>query len=508
MRRLMVLLGCVTYTLLSVCAGYGAPPRLSVVTKPARTVARGSAAGPIQRPSQVGGASAARRQLTVRVRDEAGAASPGAQVYHDGTYVGRTGDEGSIVVEDIMIGDQLSALYQVYEHPSPKGHHDLDGGSDWAWRVYRTTVRIADDGQPQLFEVEDINRIQELTVRSDQPLVGFHVVVCVEWDADSRYMADLRQGLEKASALLYDVGDGQLVWEVIEISDDRSHWADCDLRILASNQEWPRAYLWGITGGEGMHITMGRHFNGVSPDRGRWAWEDAFRTMVHEFGHYGLGLHDEYVDARRDPFASHSPDPDLTSEEKYASIMRDPLDTTELGSRMDPLYPNGTPTLHHAKTKGESPWETVLRRFRDPVSPARWTLRSPLERGVILPGPEAIPVDDWMRVHVNDHDTGACPPFGVEVAYAESGAAASDAEVRVDRTSSCLPSLKQGKADQWGRIAIYGAHPGDTVIVRQGRSSARIKVSCSDALSAGRGTAAPAAASASIQDPRDLWVTR
>jgi hypothetical protein len=486
MRRLAVLPGCVMYILLSVCASYGAAPPLILVTEPTQAMTGISLAGLTQRSSGAGAASAIGRNVTVRVRDEAGVARAGAKVYHNGRYVGRTGDEGSIVVEDVAIGDQLAALYQVHEQPSPKGHHDLDGSSDWAWRVYQTSVRIDDDGIPQPFEVDGVSVIQELTVRRDQPLVGFHVVACLEWDADPFYLADLRQGLEKASALLYDVGDGQFFWEVIEISDDRVHWADCDMRFLASNQVWPKAYVWGITEGEGMHITMGRHFNGVSPDRGRWAWEDGSRTIVHEFGHYGLGLHDEYLDARGNLFPSYTLELDLTSEEKYASIMRDPLNATELGSRMDPHYPrgytasDGVSTLQHAETKGESPWETVLRRFRDPVNPARWTLGSPVERGTILRGPHAIPVSDWMKVYVNDHDAGACPPFETKVAYAETRAAASDAEVWVERLSS-LPNLRQGKTDRWGRITIYGARPGDTVMLRKGRFSAAVTVSCSEA---------------------------
>jgi hypothetical protein len=487
MRRLAVLLGCVMYILLSVCAGNGTAPALAVEVGPALPWVGNSAEGREQdsRSPVAGGVFGTRADVTVRVRDEAGVASAGAKVYHNGRYVGRTSDEGFIAAEDVMMGDQLAALHQVYEHGTAKGDHDLDGSGNWAWRVYQTNVRIADDGRPELFRVEDVSIVQDLVVRQEQPLVGFHVLACLEWDADPSYLAELRQGLEKASALLYDVGDGQFLWEVIEISDDRVHWADCDLHILASNQEWPRAYVRGISQGKGSHIIMGRHYDCVSSGKGRWTWDGAAGAIVHEFGHYGLGLHDEYLDARGDALASQSPDPDATSEDAYASIMRDPFHPSELGSRMDPHYPHDIQSLHHAKTNGESPWETVLRRFRDPVNPARWTLRSPVERGAIVQGPDAIPVGDWIKVHVNDQDTGACPTFRIEAAYTESGAAARDAEVWVEHASSSLPALRQGKTDQWGAIVIYGAHPGDTVIVRKGRSSAEITVKCSRVLSEG-----------------------
>ncbi|MBC7261906.1 MAG: fibronectin type III domain-containing protein, partial [Chloroflexi bacterium] len=161
------------------------------------------------------------KDVTVRVRDESAANKSGAKVYMNGNYLGVTGGSGIITAPDVLIGDQLAALYKVYERSSPKDYHDLGSTSDWAWRVYLTNVRIANDGTPQLFEVSDINAEQVLTVRKNQPLIGMHVLAVVEWDANDAYMADLRQGLESASAYLYDVTDGQFFWEVIEIRDNR-----------------------------------------------------------------------------------------------------------------------------------------------------------------------------------------------------------------------------------------------------------------------------------------------
>lgn len=496
MRRLVVVLGCVMYILLSVCAGNGPAPVLAVEVgwvlpcvgdsaAELRDLPTGGGREQDSRSPVASGVSGTRPAVTIRVRDEAGVASAGARLYHNGRYVGRTNDEGLMVVQDVMMGDQLAALHQVHEQPIPKKYHDFDGSRDWAWRVYQTNVRIADDGRPELFRVQDASIVQDLVVRKEQPLVGFHVLACLEWDADSCYLAEIRQGLENASALLYDVGDGQFFLEVIEISDDRAQWADCDLHILASNDEWPRAYVQGSSQGEGEHIIVGRHYDGVSSGKGKWTWETASHTIVHEFGHYGLGLHDEYLDARGDALTSQSPDPDAVSADGYSSIMKDSPHATELGSRMDPHYPHDIQSFHQAKTGGESPWETVLRHFRDPVKPARWTLRSPVERGAIVQGPDAIPVDDWIRVHITDQDTGSCPPFTIRVAYTASGAAAAEAEVWVERASSSLPGLRQGKTDQWGGIDIYGAHPGDRVVVRKGCSSAVVTVSCSRVPSEG-----------------------
>ncbi|MGB9578101.1 MAG: FG-GAP-like repeat-containing protein, partial [Halothiobacillaceae bacterium] len=236
------------------------------------------------------------KDVTVRVRDESAANKSGARVYMNGDYLGLTGADGTITAPDVLIGDQLAALYKVYEKSSSKGYHDLGSTSDWAWRVYLTNVSIANDGTPQLFEVNNINTEQVLTVRKNQPLVGMHVLVSVEWDANSMYLDGLRQGLESASAYLYDVGDGQFFWEVIEIRDNRSRWAEADIRIHASNQVWPCADVWGITAGTDAHIYMGRYFDGNSSNTGEWIYSNGFRTFIHEFGHYGLGLWDEYLD--------------------------------------------------------------------------------------------------------------------------------------------------------------------------------------------------------------------
>jgi len=426
------------------------------------------------------------REVIVRVRDEAGTERAGARVYHGGSYVGLTDEEGIISVEEVRTGDELAALFQAYERPSRKAHHDLDGSGNWAWRVYQTSVSITDEGRPELFEVTDSTRIQELTVRRDQPLIGFHMVVCVEWDADSSYMSDLRRGLEKASALLYDVCDGQFFWEVIEIFDNRPDPAGCDMFISASNQQWPRGHMAGITMGQSTHMMMGRHFNGKNSNSGDWASNNGYRGMLHEFGHYGLGLWDEYPESQGKKSAPHAARLHTTSENACTSIMNDPYHTTGLCSRADPNYQDAAQAEHYVKTRGELTWETLLRRFADTSSPARWVLRSPVERCAIVPGPDAIPVDDWLQMVVTDNDTGACPPFEIQAVDRDSGAPMGEVEVWVDRSSSSLPNLKQGKADEAGRIMIYGAHAGDVVVVRRGSSTAAITVSCPGAVAGAR----------------------
>ena len=64
-------------------------------------------------------------------------------------------------------------------------------------------------------------------------------------------------------------------------------------------------------------------------------------------------------------------------------------ETSELCSTVDPNHKHNTQTQHDFLTGGETTWQTVLRRFADPAAVDRWTLRSPVERGQIVPGPDA-----------------------------------------------------------------------------------------------------------------------
>jgi hypothetical protein len=419
-------------------------------------------------------------KVDVRVVDEAGIGRVGAKVYHNGVLIGVTDDAGILSIDRVRTGDQLAALYPVYERPTPKGRHALGGSTDWAWRIYQSSVTVTPDGTARQHEVRDNSVIQELVVRRVQPLVGFHMVVCIEWDAGFDYIADLRQGLEEASSLLYDVSDGQFFWEVIEILDNCSDLSDCDVHILASNQQWPRGHVGGIIKGQSQHITMGRHFSGGGSSRDSWANPSAYRALVHEFGHYGLGLWDEYPKARGGGAAPNPSDVYPAEANTCESIMNDPYGATGLCSRADPNFEEGLRTQHAAKTQSELTWETVLRRLSDRASPRRWILQSPVERGRVLPGPKDIPVADWMQVHITDQDGEVCPDFKIRVIDEGTGVPMGDAEVQVNLSSSTRPDLYQGRTDASGQILIYGAHAGDEIRASKSSTTAAIVIDCSE----------------------------
>ena len=65
----------------------------------------------------------------------------------------------------------------------------------------------------------------------------------MEWDANTSYLEQLRQGFESASAYLYDATDGQVLFERATMYDNaqQPYWGDADYQIQATNQFVPQA---------------------------------------------------------------------------------------------------------------------------------------------------------------------------------------------------------------------------------------------------------------------------
>ncbi len=431
--------------------------------------------------------------VQVTVKDEFGAVLAGAEVYHKGAFVGVSDAQGHLTLNQAMFGDQLAVLYKVGLHSAGKGSHTLDDTTNWGWRIYRTNIGFDAAGNP-LWDTVDNVYTKTVYVYRFWPLIGMHLVVSVEWDATPAYLADLEQGLREASRFLYDVTDGQFMLEVIEVFDNAVKWGDADIRIYANNQVWPcatagpifwRTPVWGITEDWWAHIHLPPTF------RGSYSQQVGYRTMVHEWGHYGLGLWDEYLDRNGDLTAdAYCNDPSWSStalpEHSRASIMDNDTLSSELCSRIDPAHSHRSNTEHDEETGGESTWETVLRRFRDASVSPKWILRSPDIRGAVMPGPDAIPVPAWVQVHVNDAGTGACGPYRITAADS-LGRPVSGADVWLRPAISKWPvpgdfyditGLYQGKTDASGSIDVLGARPGDTIWVRRYDYSGSTQAQC------------------------------
>ncbi len=81
----------------------------------------------------------------------------------------------------------------------------------------------------------------------------------------------------------------------VTIVDRAAQWTAADIQISAKNIVNPHAFVGGITNDDPAHIIrLGRFWNGSGGDQGNWSAPTGYRTLVHEFSHYALGIYDEY----------------------------------------------------------------------------------------------------------------------------------------------------------------------------------------------------------------------
>jgi hypothetical protein len=446
--------------------------------------------------------------VTVRVENQVAVPLSGAEVYLNGTGQGVTYGGGTRTLHHVLVGDQLAARYLVDHHIADKGYHDwvYAGSGGWSYRIYLTSVNFDNAGNPQMYTVSNTGTTQVLRVRVDNALVGFYVLVSVEWDADAAFLNQLLTGFRSASEYLFDVTDGQMLFEVIEIRDNQSRWSEADYRVYANNQITPNANVGGIWQGSDQHVYVGRYWSGNSANWGAWTQSDGFRTLVHEFGHYGLDLYDEYQNASGgSQGAGCTTDRATTPAAERASFMDSQYSATEACSGLT-LHPHNTNTEQHAQRGGPC-WDTIEDRYDDEQSPYRWFVERPDDRGSVMAGPWGIPVSDWVFAGIRmDADTGVCPPFDTEWVHSNGSPA-----IGFDTWVENGDQLYQGKTvtnttATAGAITILGAHQGDTIRVQQDcgwfcSHSGSAVVNCAAAASST--TAAPLTVA---QDPFGLEV--
>jgi hypothetical protein len=409
--------------------------------------------------------------VTVRVENESGTPLSGAEVYLNQTLQGDTYGNGTRTVYNVLLGDQLSARYLVAQHLAGKGYHNwLHGPNSWSYRTYITSVGFDNTGNPQMQSVSNTGVTQVLRVRKDNAQVAFYVLVSVEWDATTAFLNDLQTGFLSASDYLYDLTDGQMLFEVIDIWDSKARWNEADFRIHASNQVWPHASVGGIWKGTDKHAYMGRFFNGQTSNVGAWTQSDAFRTLIHEFGHYGLDLYDEYLNSSGGKDGQGcTTDRTSTPVNVQASFMDYQYTATEMCSSLT-LHPHNTNTHQHGQN-GAPCWDTVYDRYKDTQSPARWIIERPNDRGSIMAGPTSVPISDWTATRIAGPSTSACAPFNSSWVY-KDGSAALDFDTWVEGggqlyQGKTVSNKPKGVTPTAGVISILGAHNGDTVRVHR-----------------------------------------
>ncbi len=407
----------------------------------------------------------------VQVRDETNQPVPGAEVYRNGILVGSTSSTGTLSVAGLQATDTLVARKRVTEVSTAKESHNQSSNQNWAYRVYITSLDIPDNPDPKPPTVEELGQTPILTVKKSNTLIGFNIVTSMEWDADPADLIDLMLGFTKASSYLYDASDGQMLFERVTLYDNKQQWKNADYRFYADNTIQP--HVGASSSPKAGQITLNNEHRAYFPrDMARrwsyavdssWLNPAAYPVLVHEFGHYGLDLADQY---ERLLWGKATCTKEKPHRETAASIMDTPFEATEFAMRgVNGLWDAECEKTRQWDERHLSDWEIITSRFKDSQSSTpRWSLQSPGKRGGVVPGPSNIPVHQWLPTSERvDEETGACHDYVVWFKDTK-GDPLVNWQVVLNRKSG--GPLRQGETGPGGLIEILGARNGDTITLR------------------------------------------
>ena len=204
--------------------------------------------------------------------------------------------------EPLPIGcTHLAALR--LRHTQPSGKH-----SDPAYWIYTTSWEPG--------ETQPLPATGDIILSDLQPLTLINMVVSLGWTPapNSQVVtpADIREAMQALSHELYDWTEGQMALGPVSINTGGERWAEADIRFLPANDKRPSAFVGGIvkdkleyTGAytDTTYTPAATYFGRLWDGRdafdevnGRWTNPNAYRTIAHEWAHYGLFLYDEYQD--------------------------------------------------------------------------------------------------------------------------------------------------------------------------------------------------------------------
>ena len=204
----------------------------------------------------------------------------------------------------------------------------------------------------------------------------------------------------------------------------------------------------------------------------RWSEADGFRTIVHELGHYALGLYDEYVGSDKKGHYCISHQPDQALDDAGASVMNYQYTTSELSSDdVAALWSEECKqTLQWQRTTasglGQSAWDTVVHRFS---SLGEWQVVPPHEQArsgpISTSWPSSLMAVPAVEVQNSGSNAGRVDPFAVMIPASAGSTLASS--LWLDSPAlGCALDLGQITAAQ-PHLWVLGAHTGDTLYARQ-----------------------------------------
>jgi hypothetical protein len=404
------------------------------------------------------------KSTVIRVVDEGGLNVAGAGVYANANLLGNTDQFGLLrAMPPLRSGTALVARKLVKEHSTLRRDHRKGSIRNWNYRIYISNLEVDNNGRviPEKIEA-DANPVatKVLRVRRRNTLFGLHVVASLEWDASIAEMETVRQKLIDTSKYLYNATDGQMLIEQAEVVDDAKYWQDADYRIYANQSftpyvDWPLGGFFNSLGGVFNFSRIHVRILDVAP------------TYAHEFGHYGLGVSDEYKLGDSSIFCTHllRPPGDIrfrSGSPQASCMMYIQTEGTKLcSSRIENPHVKGT------RQGDASCWSTFSGNYRDTNSTPRWILQTPDTRAAI-PGLITGPITDgnllekgWAPrfTFENGVRPNLCAPMKFRVG--SSQAPVKDFELWLRTTYGA--DILEGETNAAGELTATGLHVDDTV---------------------------------------------
>ncbi|MSR47342.1 MAG: carboxypeptidase regulatory-like domain-containing protein [Planctomycetes bacterium] len=349
-------------------------------------------------------------------------------------------------------GWQVRASKVVWGEPAAKERREDVG--NLLYDVVLTSATIGNDGREQLPTVtpgggRDIALAHSLT--------RYSLYVCVEWDAPRAYLEEVARGMRRAAEFLYTASDGHLTYGRVVVVDAGDGWNQADLWDWACNHIHPNASVSGIrhrydpvSAPWNTAINFGRHWEGPWDARGHYG------TVVHEFGHYGLGLYDEYLGAPQGQNRG------LSYPEMCRCIMGYQYSDWKVC-----WHGNHQAYTNQGMWNGRSCWQQIEEWHEGLRGGFFAPLTTPIERGGVVPPAFECHVGDDVALVIRDHDSG-----GFDATLQLEGLGSSERAGVVVHIAQGHDgrSLYQGVSYGDGTIGLMGVHVGDRVsAVQDGR---------------------------------------
>lgn len=378
---------------------------------------------------------------SIVVRGDNNVAVADAQVWVNCDLRGTTDSNGEFNTL-LAAGDHIVARKVVSTSPSHKGQHD----GDWAFRVWHTNVVQNNDGTWSDTVVTAPSNRQTIQISSRNAVIGFNLVASVEYNATAQNLDEIRQGFINASEFLADVTDGQMVLENVSLYDDNKYFANADVRFYES--QWP-------CGSPAAKASVQEPWGHIELPGGMfktpWNQPTAYRTLVHEFGHYGIGAYDEYLND--DHKSKCSLDQAAVPETHRASIMDRQYEATEFCGDANHNADTDQGRLNH-----KSVWGTLVDHWQD----ADVALKTPMTRGGTNPGPTSMPCMFRTQVRIEESTAEVCPGVWSQVVAGRWPIEGVDATLFHGDREYYL-----GSTNADGKVVAYGAAAGDRIDFRK-----------------------------------------